>query len=48
MKKIGIIGFGNMGSALAAGLKDTEYTLAVSEVKKDRASVAAKQYGLEV
>lgn len=48
MKKIGIIGFGNMGSALAAGLKDTEYTLAVSEAKKDRARVAAEQYGLEV
>ena len=48
MKKIGLIGFGNMGSALAAGLKDTDYTLAVSEAKKDRARMAAEQYGLKV
>lgn len=37
-----------MGSALAGGLKEAEYTLAVSEVQEDRASLAAEEYGLEV
>ncbi len=48
MKKIGIIGFGNMGSALATGLKDSEFELAVSELNQDRAGLAAREYGLKV
>jgi pyrroline-5-carboxylate reductase len=48
MEKIGIIGFGNMGSALAAGLASTNYEVAVSETNQDRAELALKKYGLKV
>jgi pyrroline-5-carboxylate reductase len=48
MKRIGIIGFGNMGSALAAGLREGKYELGVSESKADRALLASKKYGLKV
>ena len=48
MNRIGIIGFGNMGSALAAGLKGGRYHIGISEVKADRAKIASQEYGLRV
>jgi pyrroline-5-carboxylate reductase len=45
MKTIGIIGFGNMGSAIAAGLGKikAEFSLVASEKKEERALAARKQ-----
>jgi pyrroline-5-carboxylate reductase len=45
MKTIGIIGFGNMGAALAAGLikSDAGFKVITSEKKEDRVSEAKKQ-----
>jgi len=47
MNTIGIIGFGNMGEAIAAGLNasDLEYTLGVMETDPVRAEIAVKDYG---
>jgi pyrroline-5-carboxylate reductase len=49
MKKIGLIGFGYMGSAFAEGLKKSkEYNLVVSEIKDERIKLARDKYKLEV
>ncbi len=48
MKTIGIIGFGNMGSALALGVKDKGYTVAVSEQKEELTRLASEEYGFKV
>ena len=49
MKKIGIIGFGNMGGALAAGLVNMpdKYEIIVSELKADRIKLAEEKYNLK-
>jgi pyrroline-5-carboxylate reductase len=47
MRKIGIIGFGNMGSALASGLKERNYELAASDTKPERRKAAARDFGLK-
>jgi pyrroline-5-carboxylate reductase len=50
VKKIGIIGFGNMGAALAAGLikGKGDYEIIVSEAKPERIKVATEEYSLSV
>ncbi|MBN1413183.1 MAG: pyrroline-5-carboxylate reductase [Spirochaetales bacterium] len=50
MKTIGIIGFGNMGSAVAAGLKKQglDVRIGVREVMEDKARLAKEEYGLEI
>jgi pyrroline-5-carboxylate reductase len=49
MKKIGIIGFGNMGSAIAAGLKETEgIEILVAEKKPEKAAEAVRTHHLPV
>lgn len=48
MKKIGLIGFGNMGEALASGLvKKGTYELAVLEKRPDAARNARDKYGIK-
>ena len=47
MKKIGIVGFGNMGTAFAAGLKGKDYEIAAADGKPERIRVAEEKYGLE-
>jgi len=48
MKKIGIIGFGNMGTALATGLKGTgAFDILISEKKPERIEAASKIPGLK-
>ncbi len=48
MKTIGIIGFGNMGSAMALGLKGGEYRVLVAEKVPEVARLAADEHGFEV
>jgi pyrroline-5-carboxylate reductase len=48
IRKVGIIGFGNMGSALAAGLAKAGFELAVSDLKSERAKLAETEHGLKV
>ena len=48
MKKIGIIGFGNMGSAIAAGLIKQGFTIAVTDAVTERISLAREEYNCEV
>jgi pyrroline-5-carboxylate reductase len=49
MKRIGLIGFGYMGSAFAAGLKKNKnFRLAVYELKEERIQLARNKYKLEV
>jgi len=48
MEKVGIIGFGHMGSAFALGLKDRGIHAAISEKRADAAEAARKEHGLEV
>lgn len=48
MKNIGIIGFGNMGGALAAGLvkEPGKYSIRISELKEERSSYARETFGI--
>jgi pyrroline-5-carboxylate reductase len=49
LKRIGILGFGNMGSALAAGLERAGgFTLAVNDIRAERAAEAREKFGLTV
>jgi pyrroline-5-carboxylate reductase len=50
MKKIGIIGFGNMGAAIAAGLKnqDREIRIGITELRPEKAASARDSLGVEV
>jgi len=50
MKTIGIIGFGNMGSALCEGLKlkKDEFNIIVAEKMAQKAKLAQSQYNLKV
>jgi len=48
MKALGIIGFGNMGCAIAAGLKAIEVKIAVTDAKLERLKVAEEEYKLQV
>jgi pyrroline-5-carboxylate reductase len=48
MKKIGIIGFGNLGSAIAVGLKDQGFQVGISEEKRERAEAASRDHGIQV
>jgi pyrroline-5-carboxylate reductase len=50
VKRIGIIGFGNMGEALAAGLikEKGDYEIIVSEAKQERIKVAKENYSIAV
>ena len=48
MKRIGIIGFGNMGSALAIGLAGGDFSILISEKKKKLADLASADYDFEV
>jgi pyrroline-5-carboxylate reductase len=47
MKRVGIIGFGNMGSAIALGLQKKEFEVGVSESKEDKAA-AVRDHGLSL
>ena len=48
MKRLGIIGFGNMGEALASGLKKREDTeIGICDAKKERLNIAADSYGFK-
>jgi pyrroline-5-carboxylate reductase len=49
MKKIGVIGFGNMGGALASGLKETgEFDILVAEKKPEKTTLAKQTFNLTV
>jgi pyrroline-5-carboxylate reductase len=50
MKKIGIIGYGNMGAAIAAGLKKRikDIRIGITEIRKDKAASAKDSHGVEV
>ncbi len=49
MKRIGILGFGNMGSALAAGLQRSGgFTVTVNDIRPERAQEARERFGLAV
>lgn len=46
MKKIGIIGFGIMGSAFAGGLKGRGYEIAATDTRPERNRLAEDEFGL--
>ncbi len=50
MKNIGIIGFGNMGEAIAKGLSKfrNDYTISISEKESKRVAIARERYELLV
>jgi len=48
IRRVGIIGFGNMGSALAAGLEGSKLELAVADLKPERVRAAEEDHGLRV
>jgi pyrroline-5-carboxylate reductase len=48
MEKVGIIGFGNMGSAFALGLQAKGIAVAVADQKPDTARMASESHGFQV
>jgi len=48
MKRIGIVGIGNMGEILLSGLKEAGHTLEVAEKKGERARLIRERYGVDV
>ena len=48
MEKVGIIGFGNMGSAFALGLQSKGIAVAVADQKPETARTASETHGLQV